>query len=103
MSKKASATTIGAWTVEEEKKLVSAVETSGTVNNWSKIAANIPGRSEIQCRSKWWNMSRKASAASSGNTKVEDSGDNIPSAETTTDGYTSGDEPPKKCRRCDWV
>jgi hypothetical protein len=37
------------------------------------------------------------------NKAVEGFGDNMPSAETTTDGYTSGDEPPLKRRRFDWV
>jgi S-ribosylhomocysteine lyase LuxS involved in autoinducer biosynthesis len=38
--------------VEEEKKLVSAVEPFGTTS-WAKIAANVPGRNEKQCRDKW--------------------------------------------------
>jgi hypothetical protein len=29
--------------------------------------------------------------------------DDKPSDETTTDGYTSGDEPPGKRRRLDWI
>jgi hypothetical protein len=52
MSKKATATASGTWAVEEESKLVSAIETFGTTN-WAVIAANLPGRSESQCSSKW--------------------------------------------------
>jgi hypothetical protein len=140
MSRKAAATASGVWTAEEEKKLTSAVDTLGATS-WAKIAANVLGRNEIQCSRKWWNMSRKATAAASAawaaevreckstlfengpqldptepagvhdysfsgdagadhssgcNTTVEDFGDSMPSNETTTDGYTSGDEPPKK-------
>jgi hypothetical protein len=155
MSKKAATTASGAWTVEEEKKLVSAVETFGTTS-WTNIAADVPGRSENQCRSKWWNISRKAGTTASGhwtgeeekklaaavetyggrnwdkiaehvqgrnagidddpfsgntdadlssgsNKAVEDVGDSMPSAETTTDGDTSRDEPPVKRRRFDWI
>jgi hypothetical protein len=62
MSSKASATaTAKIWSVEEEKKLVSAVETLGT-SSWVKLAANVPGRSETQCWSKWRAMSRKSTA-----------------------------------------
>jgi hypothetical protein len=37
------------------------------------------------------------------NKAVEDVGDSMPSAETTTDRDTSGDEPPVKRRRFEWV
>jgi hypothetical protein len=37
------------------------------------------------------------------NTTVQDVGDSMPSAETATGGDTSGDEPPVKRRRFDWV
>jgi cytochrome c551/c552 len=97
----AKSTASGAWTAEEEKKLVSAVATVGT--SWANIAANVRGRNEKQCSSKWNRISIKAAATSSDNTTVEDFGDNMPSAETSTDGYTSGDEPPGKRRRFDWV
>jgi hypothetical protein len=207
MSSKASATVRVAWTVEEEKKLTSAVETFGA-HNWAEIVKMVPGRKESQCYRKWQCMSGENADAesvpqtdaavllqlsglevgpdlhvfprdtqkflallgitnahslfesnvevlapsyvgwscetvsldharasvrewkniigvdltepagihddsfsgnadtdlSSGcNTTVQDVGDSMPSAETTTDGDTSGDEPPVKRRRFDWV
>jgi hypothetical protein len=89
MSKKAATTSSGAWTVEEENKLLSAVDTFGTTS-WTKVAANVPGRNDRQCSRKWQNMSKK------------DVGDNIPSEETITDGWSLGDEPPGKRRRFEW-
>jgi myb proto-oncogene protein len=65
IARKAAATSSGVWTVEEEKKLASAVETFGA-HNWAKIAVNVPGRNENQCRDKWWNISRKAASTASG-------------------------------------
>jgi hypothetical protein len=67
MSRKATATRTvrGAWTLEEEQKLASAVETLGTTS-WAKIAVNIPGRNEIQCRTKWHNMSQMDATTASG-------------------------------------
>jgi hypothetical protein len=60
------------WTVEEEKKLVSAVETFGTTI-WANIAAHIPGRSDAQCYRKWQYLSSsKAAATSSGTWTVEE-------------------------------
>jgi hypothetical protein len=70
MSGKAVATTSGAWTVQEEKKLVSAVESLGTAS-WAKVAANIPGRNEIQCCNKWQYLSKKAAATASGTWTAE--------------------------------
>jgi hypothetical protein len=67
MSMKAVACASGAWAVEEEKKLVSAVETLGTTS-WTKVAVNVPGRNESQCSNKWWKMSKKAAVT------VSDSG-----------------------------
>jgi hypothetical protein len=61
----------GAWTVEEEKMLVSTVETFGTTS-WADIAANVPGRNEIQCCSKWVRMSKKAATTSSGTWMLEE-------------------------------
>jgi hypothetical protein len=57
--------------VEEEQKLVYVVETFGT-SSWVKLAANVPGRSENQCSSKWRSVSRKASATASGAWTVEE-------------------------------
>jgi stalled ribosome rescue protein Dom34 len=65
MSRKAAATSSGAWTVEEENKLVFAVDTFGS-HKWAKIAANVPGRNETQCSNKWWKITKKAAATSSG-------------------------------------
>jgi hypothetical protein len=71
MSKKATATATYAWTVEEEKKLASAVETYGS-RNWHKIVANVPGRNVQQCSSKWKNMSRKPAATAGSEWTVEE-------------------------------
>jgi myb proto-oncogene protein len=71
LSKGAAATACGTWRVEEENKLVSAVETYGG-HNWNEIAKMIPGRSENQCRQKWRNMPRKASATASAAWTVEE-------------------------------
>jgi hypothetical protein len=65
MSKKTATTASGAWTEEEEKMLVSAVETFGTTS-WADIAVNVPGRNENQCNSKWHYLSSKVSATASG-------------------------------------
>jgi hypothetical protein len=64
MSKKVAATARGTWTVKEEKKLVSAVEAFGNTG-WANVAVNVPGRSEIQCQGKWWRIFRKAAATTS--------------------------------------
>jgi hypothetical protein len=71
LSKGAAATACGTWRGEEENKLVSAVETYGG-HNWNEIAKMIPGRSENQCRQKWRNMPRKASATASAAWTVEE-------------------------------
>jgi myb proto-oncogene protein len=72
MSKKAAATAKGTWTVEEEKRLASAVKTYGG-RNWDKIAAKVTGRTENQCSSKWWNhVSNKAAATASGTLTAEE-------------------------------
>jgi hypothetical protein len=71
LSRKASSAVSGTWTVEEETKLASAVETFGTTS-WAKIAANVPGRSEIQCIKKWKNISSKAASTVSGTWTVEE-------------------------------
>jgi hypothetical protein len=65
MSRKPAATAGSEWTVEEEKKLVSGVETLGTTS-WAEVARNVLGRSENQCSSKWQSMSRKAAATATG-------------------------------------
>jgi hypothetical protein len=51
----------GAWTAEQEQKLVSAAATFGT-NCWAEIAANVPERNQFQCHSKWRSISKKAGA-----------------------------------------
>jgi hypothetical protein len=71
MSKKATSTVTGTWTLEEKTKLISAVETFGG-HHWAKIAAKVPGRNENQCKTKWSNMSRKAAATSGGTWTVEE-------------------------------
>jgi hypothetical protein len=81
LSSKALATASGAWTVEEEKKLASAVETFGT-HSWATVAANVQGRSEVQCSSKWQCMSRKAATTSSGTWTVEEEKKLVSAVET---------------------
>jgi hypothetical protein len=49
------------------------------------------------------NVDADADHPSGYNKAAEDFGDNMPSDETATDGCTSGDEPPGKRRRFDWV
>jgi len=44
----------GPWTHEEDEKLRKAVEQSGP-RNWSRIAAELPGRIGKQCRERWHN------------------------------------------------
>jgi hypothetical protein len=74
-------TDTGAWTVEEEKKLVSMVETFGT-SSWAKVVPNIPGRSYIQCTSKWQNMSRRAAATATGAWTIEEKKKLVSAVET---------------------
>jgi hypothetical protein len=69
------------WTVGEEQKLASAVETFG-IHNWANIVANVPGRSENQCRGKWQRMSSKASATTSGAWTVEEQNMLVSAVET---------------------
>jgi hypothetical protein len=73
LSRKAAITTSsGTWTREEEKKLVSAVETFGA-NHWATIAVTVPGRNESQCYSKWRTMStKKVAHAATGQWTVEE-------------------------------
>jgi myb proto-oncogene protein len=128
MSQKAAATASGAWTVEEEKKLASAVETFGATS-WANIAANVPGRNDRQCSNKWQRMSKKVAATASGTWTVEEEMKLAYAVETYYGGNwaeiakmfpgrnesqchqqwlrvseeTAGAEPPKKRRRIDWV
>jgi hypothetical protein len=81
MSRKAVTTPNGTWTLEEEKKLVSAVETFGTVN-WAKIAVNVPGRSETQCSHRWQYLSKKAVTTASGTWTVEEEKKLVSATET---------------------
>jgi predicted lipoprotein with Yx(FWY)xxD motif len=128
MSQKVAATASGTWTVEEEKKLASAVETFGATS-WANIAANVPGRNESQCSNKWQRMSKKVAATASGTWTVEEEMKLAYAVETYYGGNwaeiakmfpgrnesqchqqwlrvseeTAGAEPPKKRRRIDWV
>jgi hypothetical protein len=45
----------GKWTADEDSKLKEAVQTHGG-KNWDKIAKLVPGRAQIQCRSRWHNV-----------------------------------------------
>jgi hypothetical protein len=42
----------GKWVVEEDAKLTGAVKEHG-VNNWTAVAALVPGRTKKQCRHRW--------------------------------------------------
>jgi hypothetical protein len=42
----------GRWTADEDKKLRDSVKTHGG-KDWAAIAALVPGRTKIQCRSRW--------------------------------------------------
>jgi hypothetical protein len=48
------------WTLEEDTKLTSAVNTTKKVgekhngNNWTSIAALVPGRTKQQCLNRWY-------------------------------------------------
>jgi hypothetical protein len=44
----------GHWTADEDKKLKDAVPTHGD-KNWEEIAGIIPGRTRVQCQSRWHN------------------------------------------------
>jgi myb proto-oncogene protein len=48
----------GKWTLVEDDKLKDAVQTHGG-KNWDAIAALVPGRSRIQCRSRWQVLRRR--------------------------------------------
>jgi hypothetical protein len=43
----------GSWTLAEDEKLKNAVEKFGT-HNWSKIAEDVPSRSDLQCKRRWF-------------------------------------------------
>jgi hypothetical protein len=45
----------GKWTADEDSKLKEAVQTHGG-KNWDKIAKLVPGRAQVQCRSRWHNV-----------------------------------------------
>jgi hypothetical protein len=45
----------GKWTAVEDSKLKAAVQTHGG-KNWDEIAMLVPGRAQIQCRSRWHNI-----------------------------------------------
>jgi hypothetical protein len=45
----------GKWTAVEDSKLKDAVQTHGG-RNWAAIASLVPGRAQIQCRSRWHNV-----------------------------------------------
>jgi hypothetical protein len=42
---------VGRWSAEEDKALLRAVKKCGTV--WLQVGAMVPGRTSIQCRSRW--------------------------------------------------
>jgi myb proto-oncogene protein len=44
--------TTGKWTVEEDARLTDAVKEHGE-NNWTAVAAMVPGRFDKQCRRRW--------------------------------------------------
>jgi hypothetical protein len=42
----------GKWTLEEDAKLTEAVKKYG-IHHWVAVAAMVPGRKDMQCRSRW--------------------------------------------------
>jgi hypothetical protein len=42
----------GKWTADEDNQLKDAVQRHGS-NNWTRIAALVPGRTKIQCSGRW--------------------------------------------------
>jgi hypothetical protein len=44
----------GKWNTDEDNQLKDALQRHGS-NNWTRIAALVPGRSKIQCSSRWHN------------------------------------------------
>jgi myb proto-oncogene protein len=46
----------GKWTEDENKKLREAVGAHGA-NNWEEIVALVPGRTQKQCRNRWYEAS----------------------------------------------
>jgi myb proto-oncogene protein len=57
----------GKWTPVEDSKLKDAVETHGD-QNWYVIAALIPGRTKLQCRTRWQNAFDPSIGGASGRT-----------------------------------
>jgi hypothetical protein len=55
----------GRWAKDEDIKLKVAVQTHGG-NNWDAIAALVPGRTRIQCHSRWHNVSNCSIALTAG-------------------------------------
>jgi hypothetical protein len=45
----------GRWSEEEDLALKTAVTSIG-IGNWTKIAAQVPGRNDVQCRERWVNV-----------------------------------------------
>jgi hypothetical protein len=45
----------GRWSGEEDSSLKAAAQTFG-IGSWTKIAAQVPGRSDVQCRERWVNV-----------------------------------------------
>ncbi|KAJ7228892.1 hypothetical protein GGX14DRAFT_415648 [Mycena pura] len=51
----------GAWSVEEDKRLVAAV--AGYGKSWAEVATVVPGRTNEQCRDRWTNTLDPAKAS----------------------------------------
>jgi hypothetical protein len=45
----------GKWTAVEDSKLKAAVQIHAGKGGWNAVAALLPGRSKVQCRSRWYN------------------------------------------------
>jgi myb proto-oncogene protein len=48
----------GKWTADEDSKLKEAVLTYGG-KNWATIAALVPGRTHLQCRTRWHDVLKR--------------------------------------------
>lgn len=50
---------VGRWTAAEDAALRGAIAAAGGPGAWARIAASVPGRTDIQCRSRWTQLDAK--------------------------------------------
>jgi hypothetical protein len=51
---------LGSWTAGEDAALRAAVAAAGGPGGWARIAGGVPGRTDIQCRSRWTQLEARA-------------------------------------------